>query len=727
MELPFHLSSTGILLLIALWILAGPSRCLPTTTLGAYVTEMSNGQVQVQRFSTSNPGTITSLSVVPTQTKLLNSDSTNKAYIGLTGTSASTRANGATVKDLSSLSVSVRTQPTQLDEAQARTASKTRGTTDHETKTQVSMPQSPDRPHEVIQTSRSAVEQDTVAPFQNADDGIPSTGGQPLAPGHNSTNPISTKGITSAQSSFPNDNRATQNLSSLPTPSGPELHTFSGISGTVMSGTGTSSPTTTTSPSKTNGFKPLGKAPFSNILGQTDPEDQGDLPITSDMPAHMSSTDTAGLTAQTRDSAVGSPAKLTPPPQTPVSTGPSSAATLLTIPASMKGVNTTNTSGAKGSIDVVEASSATSLAGASSNRKPTLAQLPPGPPRREEVHKDDDKDKGKGDEDDDNRDDQQSTTSDRPSSTETTSTAGTQTTLIMNTAYIDIRPTDVRVQDGDVKQYLLAAYSSIDIADDQFDSNSTVAATTTVSPSNLGNVSTTPSDVSNPTIDSSSITSSVVPSSTGGKTEEAPPTQSPDSLKCHGVAGDTWMIHRDQAVSAAEIFCKQDDSEKDVDQVKLSLSSSNADTSKPISKLTDCVDKFKLIIDSCDGDSPVNNPHNYKFGGTYFSSGWEYKLEPQAHKPTENSCDVSYRVAEDKFEIRGKNFRDGKLGPNGEGLKKEIKGCGALTFWNFIWTPNDVKYQWYASGVLPIGTKSCVGSATQSAGGKEAGHCRGPG
>ncbi|KAL8693883.1 MAG: hypothetical protein Q9224_003670, partial [Gallowayella concinna] len=153
-----------------------------------------------------------------------------------------------------------------------------------------------------------------------------------------------------------------------------------------------------------------------------------------------------------------------------------------------------------------------------------------------------------------------------------------------------------------------------------------------------------------------------------------------------------------------------------VDQVKLSLSNSNADLSKPISKLTDCVDKFKIIIDSCDGDNSVNNPHNYKFGGSYTSDGWEYKLEPQALKPTENSCDITYQLVANLFEIRGKNFPDGKLGANGEGLKKEIEGCGALTFWEFFWTPNDVKYQWFASGNLPFGTKSCVGSATQSAG-----------
>ncbi|KAL8653411.1 MAG: hypothetical protein Q9226_003862 [Calogaya cf. arnoldii] len=207
---------------------------------------------------------------------------------------------------------------------------------------------------------------------------------------------------------------------------------------------------------------------------------------------------------------------------------------------------------------------------------------------------------------------------------------------------------------------------------------------------------------------------------------------SPEPLKCHGVGGDVWMIHRDQAVSAAEQFCAQDIKEKvyfqgSVDEVKLSLS--NTDSSKPVSGMTDCVEKFKTIVDSCDGDNPVNNPHNYKFGGTYTdpSGGWELKIEPLAVKVTENSCDITYNFIENRFEVRGKNFPDGKLGADGEGLKKEIKGCGALTMWEFKWTPDDVKYQWYASGALPLGTKSCVGAATQTAGGKEAGHCKGPG
>lgn len=231
----------------------------------------------------------------------------------------------------------------------------------------------------------------------------------------------------------------------------------------------------------------------------------------------------------------------------------------------------------------------------------------------------------------------------------------------------------------------------------------------------------------------------------------SPPEEGPSDpvLKCHGVGGDVWMLSRDQAVSAAEQFCKQDakdiqsvDRQPDpkqrltplncryfqgsADDVKLSLH--NHDDSKPISAVADCIGNFKVIIDGCDGNNPTHNPHNYKFGGVSTTTdGWEFKLEPQAKKPTENSCDVSYEFWEDLFEVRGKNFPDAKLGADGEGLKKEIKGCGALTDWSFEWTPDDAKYQWYARGHLPIGTKSCMGRAVQTAGGASSGGCRGAG
>ena len=134
------------------------------------------------------------------------------------------------------------------------------------------------------------------------------------------------------------------------------------------------------------------------------------------------------------------------------------------------------------------------------------------------------------------------------------------------------------------------------------------------------------------------------------------------------------------------------------------------------------------MIDGCDGDDHVNNPFNYKFGSTLTTGdGWVYKMEPLSRQINEDNCDVSYRFLYDGFEVRGKNWADGRLGVNGEGLLKELKGCGAVTNWKFERTPNDVKYQWYAHGHLPIGTKNCVGRAVLSAGGSSKGNCHGAG
>jgi Alpha-galactosyl-binding fungal lectin len=92
-------------------------------------------------------------------------------------------------------------------------------------------------------------------------------------------------------------------------------------------------------------------------------------------------------------------------------------------------------------------------------------------------------------------------------------------------------------------------------------------------------------------------------------------------LQCHGVGGDTWMLSRDMAVSAAEHFCRQDVKDQEYNQNtadSVKLSALIIDDSKTPSTIDDCIGKFKLIIDSCDFD-PINNPHNYKFGGTYTS------------------------------------------------------------------------------------------------------------
>ncbi|KAI4181786.1 MAG: hypothetical protein LQ346_006703 [Caloplaca aetnensis] len=120
----------------------------------------------------------------------------------------------------------------------------------------------------------------------------------------------------------------------------------------------------------------------------------------------------------------------------------------------------------------------------------------PGPPEREEEKGDDDKNDDKND---DQEDDQQSTTSQSSSatsstssSTETSSSTGTGGPVVTETAYIDERPTGgfAGGDDMDMNQYLLAAYTSLGIADEQFDSAalSTVTAPTAMSITNFGDL-----------------------------------------------------------------------------------------------------------------------------------------------------------------------------------------------------------------------------------------------
>ncbi|KAL9631053.1 MAG: hypothetical protein Q9204_004417, partial [Flavoplaca sp. TL-2023a] len=233
-----------------------------------------------------------------------------------------------------------------------------------------------------------------------------------------------------------------------------------------------------------------------------------------------------------------------------------------------------------------------------------------------------------------------SATSSAPSSTESSTSSSTSSSteisVITDTAYINVRPTDIFARDPEMEQYLLAAYSSLGIADDQVDSEPVPTAT------GLGITFFPESSMIPKPSSSSSSRSSAIPSSTSlpstPSSSSSPPTPSPseykpdynveeinhgempDPLVCHGVGGDIWMIHRDQAVSAAEQFCEQEDEEKEyfqesVDHVKLRL----RQIMDPFLKISDldtetCISKFKTIIDSCDGDNPTHNPHNYKFG-----------------------------------------------------------------------------------------------------------------
>ncbi|CAG8972802.1 hypothetical protein HYALB_00007727 [Hymenoscyphus albidus] len=216
-----------------------------------------------------------------------------------------------------------------------------------------------------------------------------------------------------------------------------------------------------------------------------------------------------------------------------------------------------------------------------------------------------------------------------------------------------------------------------------------------------------------------------------------PPTIPPpiviEKNECHGISGDTWVMHVDTVIGNVDTFCNQDAREvtynKDsVDELKLSVKAPN-DQNKGAKDAPNCADRFKgVVINGCDGNDPTNNPHNYKFGSTLTTSdGWQYTMTPLSKQINEVACDVSYKFLWDSFEIRGKNLPDAKFGAEGEGLKKQLDGCGEVTKYGFERTLKDGKFQWFANGRLPIGTKACVGRALKKAGGSGNGNCHGAG
>ncbi|KAI0521843.1 SGNH hydrolase-type esterase domain-containing protein [Xylaria bambusicola] len=211
-----------------------------------------------------------------------------------------------------------------------------------------------------------------------------------------------------------------------------------------------------------------------------------------------------------------------------------------------------------------------------------------------------------------------------------------------------------------------------------------------------------------------------------------PPPPPVEMTTCHGISGDVWVMSRDAAVASAQEFCQQTQqtvtyNKDSVNEVEFSVANQKDSSQGPMDA-PDCFDRFqKTVIDGCDGNDPINNPHNYKFGGTFTSGDWTYTMTPLSKQVNEVSCDVSYKFFFDGFEIRGKNLPDATFGANGEGLKSQLSDCGSLTNYHFEWTPSDPNFQWYAAGRLPIGTKSCVGTALQEAGGSSNGNCKGAG
>ncbi|KAL8871010.1 MAG: hypothetical protein Q9174_003074 [Haloplaca sp. 1 TL-2023] len=377
-----------------------------------------------------------------------------------------------------------------------------------------------------------------------------------------------------------------------------------------------------------------------------------------------------------------------------------------------------------------------------------------------------DEDEDEEEDEDEDEDDQQSTDSPTSQPTSTmisspsvsssqspSSSTGVTGSVMTATALIDERSTDPQVPDEGVQQYLMAAYSRLGYLEegdvDMSGPAATSAATSATPGSSLIDIFPTTSSVGSKTFArairpssltpgiiakpsstlSSTASSSVAPSST---TEEASEETTPidDEIECTDIGGNIW-IERDQAVTGAYEYCNQDDMEKELfegtdDHIKFSL----VDNGHPVPYNPDlpgwlsCYLTFTELIDHCQANHPASNPHNYKFGGTNTTkAGLVYHWEPLAAKEIDQRCDITWNGLFNVFEIRGKWFPDDLFGEDGSGLRREIEGCGAVTRWSFKWTPDDVEYQWYATGRYCIVKKGCLGRAIESAGGSGGGSC----
>ncbi|KAI4134836.1 MAG: hypothetical protein LQ347_001191 [Umbilicaria vellea] len=201
-----------------------------------------------------------------------------------------------------------------------------------------------------------------------------------------------------------------------------------------------------------------------------------------------------------------------------------------------------------------------------------------------------------------------------------------------------------------------------------------------------------------------------------------------DQNACHSISGNYWVMHRDTAVNNVNDICAQGSKSVEYNQgtvnhLCLSVDYPANESQGPDNAL-DCKGHYiNAVLDGCDGNDPINNPHNYKFGSTLtLSAGWVFKIEALSWQVVADSCDVSYKFIYHGFEVRGKDWPDSKPGAHGKGLQTQPRRCGALTDCGFEWTPHDVKYHWYAHGHLPVGTKACVGRAVESAGGSSVGN-----
>ena len=217
--------------------------------------------------------------------------------------------------------------------------------------------------------------------------------------------------------------------------------------------------------------------------------------------------------------------------------------------------------------------------------------------------------------------------------------------------------------------------------------------------------------------------------------------------QCNGVNNQHYVT---QSTLAANIqdFCKASVGQKIANSGSSFTKDYNAGTPDHVTLTTswpngplsyqvfadECNYYLGTIMDGCDIPNGNSNPMNWKHGGSMKDNNQvSYTIVPNANRApapdkTLGSCTSWYKGIFATFDIYGGGWADSDFGQSSGGVLTQLRGCGAVTGWNFQYydSPASDGTEWHAWGKLPIGTRRCVGRAVPSSGGFSGG-CGGNG
>ena len=139
----------------------------------------------------------------------------------------------------------------------------------------------------------------------------------------------------------------------------------------------------------------------------------------------------------------------------------------------------------------------------------------------------------------------------------------------------------------------------------------------------------------------------------------------------------------------------------------------------------ECTYYMSVVTNGCDVPSGSIIPLNWKHGGSIADNNKvTYTITPIENRaPPPNKvighCESKYKFLWTTFDVYGGGWADSDYCGSPGGLLAQLRGCGAVTSWNFEYydTPAKDGTEWHAWGRLPIGTGGCVGCAVMSSGG----------